>query len=55
MNIALWIIAGVLAVTFLASGAVKLTQPKAKLAASGFGWSKTSAPAPSRPSAPSRC
>jgi len=38
MNIALWIIAGVLAATFLASGAVKLIQPKEKLAASGFGF-----------------
>jgi uncharacterized membrane protein YphA (DoxX/SURF4 family) len=38
MNIALWIIAGLLAVVFLASGAMKLTQPKRKLAASGFGW-----------------
>ncbi len=38
MNIALWIIAGLLAVIFLASGAMKLTRPKEKLAASGFGW-----------------
>jgi uncharacterized membrane protein YphA (DoxX/SURF4 family) len=38
MNIALWIIAGLLAVVFLASGAMKLTQPKRKLAASSFGW-----------------
>jgi uncharacterized membrane protein YphA (DoxX/SURF4 family) len=37
MNIALWIIAGLLAVAFLASGAMKLTQPKEKLA-SRFGW-----------------
>ena len=37
MNIALWIIAGLLAVGFLASGLVKLTQPKAKLASSGMG------------------
>ena len=37
MNIALWIIAGLLAVAFLASGAIKLTQPKEKLAASGMG------------------
>jgi uncharacterized membrane protein YphA (DoxX/SURF4 family) len=37
MNIALWIIAGLLAVAFLASGAMKLTQPKEKLAASGMG------------------
>jgi uncharacterized membrane protein YphA (DoxX/SURF4 family) len=37
MNIALWIIAGLLAVAFLASGAMKLIQPKEKLA-SGYGW-----------------
>jgi DoxX-like family len=37
MNIALWIIAGLLAVASLASGAMKLTQPKEKLA-SGYGW-----------------
>jgi uncharacterized membrane protein YphA (DoxX/SURF4 family) len=37
MNIALWIIAGLLAVVFLASGAMKVIQPKEKLAASGFG------------------
>jgi hypothetical protein len=33
MNVALWIIAGALALYFLASGVVKLTQPKQKLAA----------------------
>ncbi len=38
MNIALWIIAGVLAVAFLAAGAMKLTQPKEKLAATGMAW-----------------
>jgi uncharacterized membrane protein YphA (DoxX/SURF4 family) len=38
MNIGLWIIAGLLAVVFLASGAMKLTQPKEKLATSGLGW-----------------
>jgi uncharacterized membrane protein YphA (DoxX/SURF4 family) len=38
MNIALWIIAGLLAVAFLVSGAMKLAQPKEKLAAFGFGW-----------------
>jgi uncharacterized membrane protein YphA (DoxX/SURF4 family) len=37
MNIALWIVAGLLAVAFLASGAVKLIQPKEKLPA-GWGW-----------------
>jgi uncharacterized membrane protein YphA (DoxX/SURF4 family) len=38
MDIALWIIAGLLAATFLVSGALKLAQPKEKLAAFGFGW-----------------
>jgi uncharacterized membrane protein YphA (DoxX/SURF4 family) len=35
MNIALWIIASLLAAAFLASGALKLLQPKDKLVASG--------------------
>ncbi|WP_129664782.1 DoxX family protein [Phytoactinopolyspora endophytica] len=34
MNIALWTIASLLAVVFLASGAIKLIQPKEKLVAS---------------------
>lgn len=38
MNVALWITAGLLAAAFLAGGAVKLTQPREKLAASGFGF-----------------
>jgi uncharacterized membrane protein YphA (DoxX/SURF4 family) len=38
MNVALWIIAGLLAVGCLAGGAMKLIQPKEKLAASGMGW-----------------
>ena len=38
MNIALWIIAGLLAAAFLASGAMKLFQPKEKLVASGAGF-----------------
>lgn len=36
MNIALWIVAGLLAVAFLAGGAMKLIQPKEKLTASGL-------------------
>lgn len=36
MNVALWIVAGLLAAAFLASGAVKLVQPKEKLVASGM-------------------
>jgi uncharacterized membrane protein YphA (DoxX/SURF4 family) len=39
MNIALWIIGGLLAVAFLASGVMKLTQPKEQLA-SRFGWAE---------------
>jgi uncharacterized membrane protein YphA (DoxX/SURF4 family) len=38
MNVALWIIAGLLAVAFLAGGVMKLIQPKEKLAASGMGF-----------------
>jgi len=40
MNVVLWIIASVLAVLFLASGAMKLLQPKEKLAASGQEWTE---------------
>jgi uncharacterized membrane protein YphA (DoxX/SURF4 family) len=40
MNIALWIIAALLAVAFLASGAMKLIQPREKLAASGMGFAE---------------
>lgn len=38
MNVVLWIVAGVLAVAFLAAGLLKLTQPRKKLAASGMAW-----------------
>lgn len=38
MDIVLWIIAGLLAAAFLAGGAMKLTQPKPRLAASGMGF-----------------
>ena len=38
MNVALWIVAGLLAVGSVASGVKKLIQPKEKLAASGWGW-----------------
>lgn len=40
MNIALWIIAGVLAAAFLAGGAVKLAWPKEKLIAIGLGFAE---------------
>ena len=38
MNTVLWIVAGLLALAFLAAGAMKLAQPRAKLAASGMAW-----------------
>ncbi|MET0233035.1 MAG: DoxX family protein [Kibdelosporangium sp.] len=37
MNVILWIVAGLLAVAFLASGVMKLSQPKEKLVASSTG------------------
>ena len=40
MNIALWIIAGLLAAAFLASGVMKLVQPREKLVASGMGFAE---------------
>jgi uncharacterized membrane protein YphA (DoxX/SURF4 family) len=44
LNIALWIIAGVLAALFAAAGTMKLTQPREKLAASGLGWAEDFSP-----------
>ncbi|NLE82392.1 MAG: DoxX family protein [Rhodococcus sp.] len=44
MNIALWIVAIVLAVGFAAAGAMKLAQSKDKLAASGMGWVENFSP-----------
>lgn len=40
MNIALWIVAGLLAAVFAAAGLMKLVQPKEKLVASGLGWAE---------------
>lgn len=40
MSITLWIIASILALAFLATGAMKLAQPQEKLAASGMGWTE---------------
>lgn len=40
MNVVLWIVAGLLAFAFLAAGAMKVAQPKEKLAASGMGWTE---------------
>ncbi len=44
MNVVLWIIAGLLAAAFLASGVMKIAQPKEKLAASGLGWTEDFSP-----------
>lgn len=38
MGIALWIIAGLLAVAFIAAGGMKATSPKEKLAEKGMGY-----------------
>jgi DoxX-like family len=38
MNVALWVIAGLLAAAFLGSGLMKVSRPKEKLAASGMKW-----------------
>lgn len=40
MNVVLWIVAGLLALAFLGAGFMKLTQPKAQLAAKGLGWTE---------------
>jgi uncharacterized membrane protein YphA (DoxX/SURF4 family) len=44
VNVVLWIIAGLLAAAFLASGAMKLLRPKEKLAASGMAWTEDFSP-----------
>lgn len=38
MNIALWIVNGLLALAFLAAGGMKLARPKDALSASGMAW-----------------
>ena len=38
MNIALWVVAGLLAVAFFAAGLMKALRPKDQLAASGLAW-----------------
>ena len=38
MNVALWIIAGLLAVAFLAAGAMKVVRTKEQLAEAGMAW-----------------
>ncbi|MER5778365.1 DoxX family protein [Streptomyces sp. NPDC002039] len=44
MNTTLWVIAGVLALLFLAAGLMKISQPRAKLAASGMAWTADFSP-----------
>lgn len=44
MNIVLWIITSLLALLFVAAGAMKLAQPKEKLAASGLAWTEDFSP-----------
>jgi uncharacterized membrane protein YphA (DoxX/SURF4 family) len=44
VNVALWIIASVLATAFLAAGLMKVSRPKDKLAASGTGWAEQFSP-----------
>ena len=38
MNIAIWIITGLLALAFIGAGIMKVAQPRAKLAAGGMAW-----------------
>jgi len=44
VNIALWIVTALLALAFAAAGALKLSQSKEKLAASGMGWTDDYSP-----------
>jgi uncharacterized membrane protein YphA (DoxX/SURF4 family) len=44
MNTALWIVAIVLAVTFVGSGLLKLVRTKDQLVGSGFGWAEDYSP-----------
>ncbi len=44
MNIVLWIVTALLALAFAAAGALKLSQSKEKLAASGMGWTDDYSP-----------
>jgi hypothetical protein len=55
LNLALWIVAGLLAAVFLLSSA-KLFVPKEKMAGMGAAtrWVEDFSPVPSRPSEPSR-
>src|SRR6201995_2811029 len=44
MNLALWIVASVLAASFAASGLMKLLVPKEKLVSAGQGWAQDVTP-----------
>ena len=44
MNLALWIAAALLALAFLATGLLKITRSKEKLAAAGMGWTEDFSP-----------
>jgi len=41
MDVVLWVIAGLLAVTFLAAGIMKLARSKEQLAAAGMAWTES--------------
>jgi uncharacterized membrane protein YphA (DoxX/SURF4 family) len=44
VNVVLWIVAGLLAVAFLAAGVMKLTRSKEQLASSGLAWAEDFSP-----------
>ena len=44
MNVVLWIIAGLLALVFLGSGAMKVLRSKEQLQAAGMGWTENWSP-----------
>ncbi|HML50566.1 MAG TPA: DoxX family protein [Propionicimonas sp.] len=44
MSIALWIVAGLLGLAFIAAGLMKLTQPTEKLAERGLAWTEDFSP-----------
>ena len=44
MNVVLWIIAGLLALVFLGSGALKVLRSKEQLQAAGMGWTEDWSP-----------
>jgi uncharacterized membrane protein YphA (DoxX/SURF4 family) len=44
VNVVLWIVASLLAVAFLAAGAMKMTRSKEQLASSGLAWAEDFSP-----------